>query len=484
MAQYKEGRVTVTNDSDVVAGTDTRWLSNVDVGDIFLVRGDEVPYRVAAVTSDFSLRLNARYAAPTETNTFYSITRDFTQNFNLPIIRNGDVDAVPLFAEGLIRLDAMLGAGGGGGGGGTTTLGGLSDVSVAGALMGDPLTKLADGTYGFVRPYVFTITFDHAPGDGARIFKSYTGGVVTARRIKVAGGTVTENADDITVNIPAPGEINTLASAGSAQSQSLAATKSGVILRTKGIRPGSNITITPEGNDLVIASTATGSGDSITYTLAPIGTGTSLVASPSGTELRVKTLTFDTNFTVTEPVGVGVNIALKKLPISHIETVLWDTITTGQVLSRNGVGNIVGVTLPPPGMTAVAQDLAPKLGGPLDLMGNRVIGMPVSFSGMIERPKNKTYTVCLSAPVTLRLDAITVVNKVGSLSFRVDVGSVPEDTEGTGASPMQGAGTVTRATVSASTPMLVEPAQPILLTLSAVSADIDDLAYTISGTTL
>ena len=62
MAQYKEGRVTVTQNSDVVAGTDTRWLSNADIGDLFLVRGDEIPYRVAAVESDTSLRLNARYS--------------------------------------------------------------------------------------------------------------------------------------------------------------------------------------------------------------------------------------------------------------------------------------------------------------------------------------------------------------------------------------------------------------------------------------
>ncbi len=482
MAQYKEGRVTVTTDSDIVTGTDTQWMSNVDPGDIFLVRGDEVPYRVAAVISDFSLRLNARYSAPTETNTYYSITRDFTQNFNLPIIRNGDVDAVPLFAEGLILLDAKLGAGGGGGG--ATSLGGLIDVSVTGAQAGDTFTKLANGTYGFVAPYVFTIAFDHAPGDGARIFKGYANGVVTARRIKAAGGTVNENADDITINIPAPGEVNTLDSAGSSQSQSLAATKSGVILRTKGIRAGTNITLTPEGNDIVIASTASGSGGSVTYTMAPIGAGTPLVAAPSGTEFRIKSLAFDSNFTIAEPVGGGVGIALNKLPISQISTIAWDSILAGQVLTRNVNGTVTGLTLPAAGITALVQDLAPKLGGPLDIAGKRVIGMPVSFSGVFERPKAKTYTICLSAPALIRLDAVTAVTKAGSLSYRIDVSGLPEGGDTMPESPLQGTATMARVTASATAQVLVEPSQAILLTLSAISADIDDFTYTISGTTV
>src|SRR5690349_343700 len=218
MAQYRAGRVTVTNGSDTVLGTDTDWLSNVDVGDIFLVRGDEVPYRVSAVVSNTEIRLSARYAAPTETNTFYSITRDFTEYLGLPIIRNGDVDAVPLFAEGFIQLDAKLRSGGIGGGGGGGSLASLSDVTTAGSLAGDQLVKLPNGSFGFVHPQVFTIAFDHAAGDGARIVQKYENGVATFRRLKAAGGTITENADDLTINIPPPGEANTIETAGTAQS--------------------------------------------------------------------------------------------------------------------------------------------------------------------------------------------------------------------------------------------------------------------------
>lgn len=486
MAQYKEGRVTVTQNSDVVAGTDTRWMSNADIGDLFLVRGDEIPYRIAAVTSDTSLRLNARYAAPTETNTFYSLTRDFTPNLGLPIIRNGDVDAVPLFAEGLITLDAKLGGGGGGGGGSSSSLSGLSDVNVSGAIPGDTFSVLPNGSYGFVRPYVFTIDFQAAPGDGGRIVKSYTGGVLTYRRIKVDGGSVSENADDLTIVLPPPGEINTLATAGTAQSQSLVVAKQGTVLRTKGLRVTAPLTLIPEGNDLVLGSTVTSGGQTVTYTLAPIGSGTSLVASPSGTELRVKTITFDTNFTVGQPAGAGITVALNRLPITHITTVLWDQITSGQILYRNAAGNVVGMNLPSAGITSLSQDAAPTLSAALRTNGNRIIGQPVSFSGMIARPKNKSYTVCLSAPASMRITSAVTRTASGTVAFRVDVGSAPDVADpdtGIPPSPLQGTSSATIQSVSAATPLDINSGEAIVLTTSFPSVDLDDLSFTISGVT-
>lgn len=483
MAQYREGRVTVTLDSDIVAGTDTAWLSNVATGDIFLNRGDEVPYRVAAVLTDTSLRLAARYAAPTETNVDYSITRDFTEFLGLPIIHIGDVDAVPLFAEALIQLDFKL-RGGGGSGGGSISLSGLTDVTTTGAIPGDQFTMLPGGTFGFVHPTPFTITFDHAPGDGGRIFKSYASGTVTARRIKASGGTVTENPDDITINIPAPGEANTLETAGSSQAQSLVAAKSGTILRTKGLRAGTNVTLTPEGNDLVIASTG-GGGGAITYTMAPLGTGFSLVGAASGTEFRVKTLILDGHFTASEHASGGLSVVLNPLSVTDISTVQWSNISSGQVLTRNASSQIVGTTLPAPGIASVFADKTPQLGGPLTITGQRIIGQPVSFSMMIARPKAKSYTVVMSCPASVRLESLTGVTAVGSLSFRVDIAAVPDSTpDGIPDSKLQGSVTDTRSTVAATTPIAVDPSQQIIITLSGVSATIEDLAFTISGVTV
>jgi hypothetical protein len=479
MAQYRAGRVTVTFDSDIVQGTDTEWMSNVKAGDIFLIRGDEVPYRVAAVTNNQTLRLSARYASPTETNSFYSITRDFTEHFDLPIIHNGDVDAVPLFAEALIQLDAKLqGAGTGGGGGSLAT---LSDVTTSGAIPGDQFVVLPNGSYGFVRPITFTIAFDHAAGDGGRIFKSYADGTVTARRIKAAGGTVTENADDITINIPPGGETNTLATAGSAQSQTLVAPKSGTVLRTKGLRAGSNVTLTPEGNDLVIASLGGGGGTGLSYTLAAVGNGTSLVASPSGAELRVRSLLHDSHFTVTDDVSGSVSIALAPLSVTDINTFLWNSIGVGQVLTRNSDSKITGLTLPAPGIGAVVQDTAPVLGGNLTVTNRRVIGLQGDTSGHIETPRVKTYTLILQTRTPIELTGFAHRTGAGTVDFRVDIGGVPPSNPDEGDPPAI-SGTAISSGVNLSVPAAaaaVDPGIEITLTVTALSASAEDFTFTL-----
>lgn len=483
MAQYRAGRVTVTTGSDVVVGTDTDWLSNVASGDIFMVRGDEVPYRVAGVTRNNELRLNARYAGPTETNTFYSITRDFTEFLNLPIIRNGDVDAVPLFAEALVILDAKLKNGGGGGG--ATKLSALSDVTTQGANPGDQLTLLQNGSFGFLPPLIFNFSATDADGDGGRIVKSYTGGKLTLRRLKVSGGTIAENENDLTITLPSPGEVNTLSTGGSAESQSLTLAKQGTALRIKGLRAGPNVTLTPEGNDVVITATG-GSGGSITYTMASVGTGASLVATPSGTQFRIKALAFDDKFTTATDQSGALAVALKRVPLSFIDGIRWENIKVGQVVIRDNSDQLIGLDLPAPGIRSLFEDKTPKLGGPLDVSGQRILGQPITFSGTFERPKAKSYTICLSAPAALRLESIVTSSNVGTLTFRVDIGSVPESTgtEAPPPGPLQGTAAPGRQNTPASQPLAVDPGQAVILTLFGISADIEDFTYTLNGTTV
>ena len=488
MAQYKEGRVSVTFDSETVSGLDTAWVQSVDPGDLFLVRGEQVSYRVASVINNTSLRLTAKYGGPSATNVFYSITRDFTPNLNLPIIYNGDVDAVAIFAEALTLLDSKWAGGGGGGTPGTGISGklaSLTDVNTTGAQTGDTFTVLPNGSFGFVRPYVFTIAFTDAGGDGGRIIKSYANGTVTYRRIKVSGGTIDENANDLTINLPAPGEANNLVTAGSQQSASLVSAKQGTNLRIKGLRVTAPLTLVPEGEDLVLGSTVTSGGQMVTYTLAPIGGGTSLVATPSGTELRVKTITFDSNFTVGQPSGAGITVTLNKLPITHITTVLWDTILAGQVLYRNAAGNVVGLNLPSPGISSLSQDSNPTLSAPLQTGGRSIVGQPVTFSGAMDRPKNKSYTICLSAPVAFRINGIVTGTEAGSLSFRVDIGGPPESDDPNGSVPsaLQGTAQQTVQTTNSVPPLDVDPGESVVLTVFSASADIADFAFTISGVT-
>ena len=483
MSQYRIGRVAVTNDSDIVIGTDTDWLSNASVGDIFLPNGDEVLYRVSLVVSDTELWLNARYAGTTRTNANYSLTRDFTPNLNLPIVRPGDVDAVPIFAEGFILIDAQ--GLGGGGGGGATTLDGLLDVSTAGAQTGHHLVKLAGGSFGFAQPE--TATFSVASVSpvvgGGDVLKSFIGGVATLRRIKVNGGSLSENVDDLTINIPAPGETNTLSTIGTAESVSIVAPKFGTQLRTYGIRPGANMAIVREGNDIVFTSTATGGTGGTTHTLVSVGTGQSLVAPASGGEFRVRSVAFESGkFTTTESGGT-VSVALKPIAITDISTVQWNAIADGQVLVRDPGGSIIGANLPQPGISAVSADPAPELGGNLILNGRRIIGLPVAFHGMYERPKAKSYIVCFSAQFPMTITSMVCGTAVGTINFRVDIGPSPLETEEGEAPPaaLEGAASVGRNTTTATTPLAVATGDQVTLTLFAPSADVEDFYYSIIG---
>jgi len=104
---------------------------------------------------------------------------------------------------------------------------------------------------------------------------------------------------------------------------------------------------------------------------------------------------------------------------------------------------------------------------------------------MIEEPLDKSYTLCLSAPVAMRLTAITVVTEQGDVGFRVDVGSVPEEpVEGEiPQSALQARATTTRASISAASAIVVDPTQPILLTLYGASALAQGFSFTLVGAT-
>lgn len=93
--------------------------------------------------------------------------------------------------------------------------------------------------------------------------------------VQGANITLTNNANDVT--IAATGEANTASNLGTGtDGEALFTTKSGVNLPFKRIKAGTNITLTPETNDIVINSTA--SGGVVTYQ----------ASSESGNEVYVK----------------------------------------------------------------------------------------------------------------------------------------------------------------------------------------------------
>lgn len=98
-------------------------------------------------------------------------------------------------------------------------------------------------------------------------------------------------------DIPAvTGEINTISSAGG--SYPLAGTKNGVDLPIKGVSAGSGISMADNGTHVTITSDIT---QAEINTLGTIGSGKTMVATKSGSELRIKTISvFGANITETD----------------------------------------------------------------------------------------------------------------------------------------------------------------------------------------
>ncbi len=109
MAQYKTGTVTVTNGSTGVVGVGTLFAANVTVGDWFIRKGDDVSYQVATVTNDTNLVLASSYQGTNAGGVAYSVTKDFTANFNIPLLSRGDIDTATVFARAMSEIDIAIG---------------------------------------------------------------------------------------------------------------------------------------------------------------------------------------------------------------------------------------------------------------------------------------------------------------------------------------------------------------------------------------
>ena len=109
MSQYQTGTVQVTNGSPAVVGTGTAFLANAKAGDVFIVRGDNAFYEVAATpVDDAHLNLTANYVGGSATGRAYAVTRDFTPGLGLPYPEPGDVETGSLFKRAVLYLDSFL----------------------------------------------------------------------------------------------------------------------------------------------------------------------------------------------------------------------------------------------------------------------------------------------------------------------------------------------------------------------------------------
>lgn len=108
MSQYKTGTVSVTNGSQVVTGTGTAWLSNIQPGDGFTVAGTQVPYTVGSVDSDGQITLSSPYAGSSGSALAYAIWRDFEEVTGAPELSHGDIETATIFTRAIRKIGQAI----------------------------------------------------------------------------------------------------------------------------------------------------------------------------------------------------------------------------------------------------------------------------------------------------------------------------------------------------------------------------------------
>lgn len=109
MAQYKDGTVNVTNGSAIVTTDTGAFITNgITAGCIFTIVDDHVWYQVASIQSETQLTLSSNYAGTTQTGASYTITKDFTPHYNIPVPNKGDIETASLLNRSLQVVDGVL----------------------------------------------------------------------------------------------------------------------------------------------------------------------------------------------------------------------------------------------------------------------------------------------------------------------------------------------------------------------------------------
>ena len=106
--QYSVGTVSVTNGSSIVTGSDTLWLSNIDIDFSFKLIRDNDFYDILSVDSNTQLTLERSYTGDTGTELQYVILRDFTHHFKFPTINRGSVNWPEIVSKSLKLIDDNL----------------------------------------------------------------------------------------------------------------------------------------------------------------------------------------------------------------------------------------------------------------------------------------------------------------------------------------------------------------------------------------
>jgi len=104
---YQQGTASVTNGSQQVTGSGTKWLKKVSKGHLFTT-GDGVHYQVARVASDTELYLASDFGGSTQSGIAYYIYSDFTEYYSLPYPDQSDVWKLSVWRRAMMQLDKKL----------------------------------------------------------------------------------------------------------------------------------------------------------------------------------------------------------------------------------------------------------------------------------------------------------------------------------------------------------------------------------------
>lgn len=477
--QYRAGTVSLTNGSSLVTGTGTAWLGAVEEGAMFVRAGDRASYTVASVPAGDTLMLSAPYQGVSTAEANYWITTSFTPNRGYPYPEQGDVDAVLLVARAIQEIDADIPETGGG----VRTLDDLQDVAASGASNGQVLTRLADGSWGPASPGEFSVAAANLGTGGGAVFARKTGTTLEFRRIKVSGGaTLAENADDVTITVPAPGEANTASNVGGTGTVGLFARKTAANLEFRGLRAGAGVTVTQDANDIVVAATGGGAGGGEANTAANAGTGMlQLYRQKAGAELQFRTVDLDPDrfSTALSDDGSTYAVTFRPLALGDLGGVAIDGAQAGHFLRHNADGTWDTAAPPAAGIASVSADAAPTLGGDLGTNGHRILGIPGVISGMLEAPRGKDYILSLRLPVPIVITGVGTRTGAGTAGFSVLADGFVVGADGAGAGGLAGTATDDYAEVPAATATTTDANRELAFRVSTLSPDCVDLCFSV-----
>lgn len=480
--QYRAGTVTVANNSPLVRGDGTLWSSAIEPGTMFAIVGERVPYTVATVTSDTEIQLSAPYQGVSKAGAFYLLQTSFTPQRGYPVPEQGDVDAILVVARAIQEIDADIPEAGAG----ARLLDDLQDVAAAGATTGNVLTKLADGSYGFTSPGILSVDAVNLGTSGGSLYKGKTGSTFQFRKLIVTGGgTLAENANDLTLSLPPAGEANTASNVGTVGAVGVYRQKLGTNLEFRGLRAGAGITITDETTDIVITATGGGASGGEVNTASNLGSGVvQLYRQKVGADLRFRSVTFESTRFQTDLSADGnvYTVSFKPLSITDLSGASVAVATTGQYLRKDSDGVWKGATLPASGIASVQADTAPALGGDLQVGTFRVVGLPGVIPGFVEKPKTKDYTIILSLPYAITVTGVITQTLTGTVNWQVRENGIVIGGTATGqpdefTGGFQGTASTTKQNTTATNAVQSNVNSTISVHLGGASADCTDFSF-------